>query len=68
MAEVRLGESESLDAALRRFNKRVQSEGILTAARRHEFYEKPSERRKKKDLKSILMKCLKSRQTTFRQG
>ncbi len=49
MAEVRLGESESLDAALRRFNKRVQSEGILTAARRHEFYEKPSERRKKKE-------------------
>lgn len=49
MAEVRLGESESLDAALRRFNKRVQSEGILTTARRHEFYEKPSERRKKKE-------------------
>ena len=49
MAEVKLNYSESLDAALRRFNKRVQSEGILTAARRHEFYEKPSERRKKKE-------------------
>ena len=49
MAEVKLSDSESLDAALRRFNKRVQSEGILTAARRHEFYEKPSERRKKKE-------------------
>ena len=49
MAEVKLNDSESLDAALRRFNKRVQSEGILTAARRHEFYEKPSERRKNKE-------------------
>ena len=49
MAEVKLNDSESLDAALRRFNKRVQYEGILTAARRHEFYEKPSERRKKKE-------------------
>ena len=49
MAEVTVSESESLDAALRRFNKRVQSEGILIAARRHEYYEKPSEKRKKKD-------------------
>ena len=30
-------------------NKRVQDDGILTEARRHEYYEKPSERRKKKE-------------------
>lgn len=49
MSEVYVGESESLDAALRRFNKRVQADGILTDVRRHEYYEKPSERRKKKE-------------------
>ncbi|MSQ31363.1 MAG: 30S ribosomal protein S21, partial [Dehalococcoidia bacterium] len=49
MSEVFVGDSESLESALRRFNKRVQADGILTDARRHEFYEKPSERRKKKD-------------------
>lgn len=49
MAEIHVGESESLEAALRRFNKRVQADGILTDARRHEYYEKPSERRKKKE-------------------
>jgi small subunit ribosomal protein S21 len=49
VAEIVVGESESLEAALRRFNKRVQADGILTEARRHEFYEKPSERRKKKE-------------------
>lgn len=49
MADVRVGEGESLDGALKRFNKRVQAEGILTDARRHEYYEKPSERRKKKE-------------------
>ena len=49
LSEVYVGESESLEAALRRFNKRVQADGILTDARRHEFYEKPSERRKKKE-------------------
>ncbi len=49
MSEVYVGESESIDSALKRFNKRVQAEGILTEARRHEYYEKPSERRKKKE-------------------
>ena len=49
LSEVYVGESESLDAALRRFNKRVQADGILTDVRRHEYYEKPSERRKKKE-------------------
>ena len=49
VTEIMVGESESLEAALRRFNKRVQADGILTDARRHEYYEKPSERRKKKD-------------------
>ncbi len=49
VAEVYVGESESLDVALKRFNKRVQADGILTDARRHEYYEKPSERRKKKE-------------------
>ena len=48
MAQVTLSESESLDGALKCFNKRVQADGILTDARRHEFYEKPSEHRKKK--------------------
>ncbi len=49
MPEVYIGEGESLDGALKRFNKRVQAEGILSEARRHEYYEKPSERRKKKE-------------------
>lgn len=49
MSEIFVGDSESLESALRRFNKRVQADGILTDARRHEFYEKPSERRKKKE-------------------
>ena len=49
VSEVYVGDSESIDSALKRFNKRVQAEGILTEARRHEYYEKPSERRKKKE-------------------
>lgn len=48
MAEVFVGEHESLDAALRRFTKRVQQAGILSEARRRGQYEKPSVKRKRK--------------------
>ena len=47
MTEVYVGESESFEGALKRFNKRVQADGILSEARRAEYYEKPSVRRKK---------------------
>ncbi len=49
MAEVIVGEHESFEAALKRFNKKVQADGILAEARRREHYEKPSVKRKKKE-------------------
>lgn len=48
MAEVRVGKNESLDSALRRFKRSCEKAGVLAEARRHERYEKPSVRRKKK--------------------
>lgn len=48
MAEVRLGESESIDSALRRFKKKIQKAGILSEVKRRERFEKPSLRRKRK--------------------
>ena len=48
MAEVIVGDHESLEAALRRFTKRVQQYGILAEARRRGHYEKPSVKRKRK--------------------
>ena len=50
MAEVRVGENETFESALRRFNKKIQQSGILAEARRREHYEKPSVKRKKKAL------------------
>ncbi|MDA8187004.1 MAG: 30S ribosomal protein S21, partial [Dehalococcoidales bacterium] len=47
--EVIVGENETFESALRRFNKKVQQDGILAEARRREHYEKPSVRRKKKE-------------------
>ncbi len=48
MANVRLGSSESFESMLRRFNKQVQGDRILTEVRRRRFYEKPSDERRKK--------------------
>ena len=48
MAEVIVGDGEPFESALKRFNKRVQQDGILAEARRREHYEKPSVKRKKK--------------------
>ena len=48
LAEVRVGENETFESALRRFNKKIQQSGILAEARRREHYEKPSVKRKRK--------------------
>ncbi|AEE15116.1 MULTISPECIES: 30S ribosomal protein S21 [Thermodesulfobium] len=48
MPEIRINKDESIDSALKRFNKVVQQEGILSEVRKREFYESPSVKKKKK--------------------
>ena len=48
MAEVRLGKNESLDTALKRFERSCARDGVLAEVRKREHYEKPSVKRKKK--------------------
>ena len=48
MAEIRVGKNETLDSALRRFKRTCQKSGVLAEARKHEHYDKPSVKRKKK--------------------
>ena len=49
MTEVWVGDNEPFEVALKRFNKKVQQDGILAEARRREHFEKPSIKRKKKE-------------------
>ena len=49
MVEVVVSENESFESLLRRFNKKVQHDGILAERRRREHYEKPSIKRKRKE-------------------
>jgi len=48
VAEIRLGENESIESALRRFKKKIQKAGILSEVKRRERYEKPSLQKKRK--------------------
>ena len=48
MAEIKVGDNESLDNALKRFKRQCARSGVLSEYRKREHYEKPSVRRKKK--------------------
>ncbi len=45
---IRVKEGESFESALRRFKKKCEKAGIMADLRRHQHFEKPSERRKRK--------------------
>ena len=49
MAEVTAGERESFESVLKRFNKKIQQEDVFSEIRRHEFFEKTSLKRKRKE-------------------
>ena len=48
MSEIRVGENESLDNALKRFKRQCARAGVLSEYRKREHYEKPSIKKKKK--------------------
>jgi small subunit ribosomal protein S21 len=50
---VKLKKDEPLEKALRRFKKKMDKEGILREMKRHQHYEKPSQRKRRKMLKSL---------------
>ena len=48
MSEIRVGENETLESALRRFKKKCARAGVLAEVRKREHYESPSVKRRKK--------------------
>ena len=49
MPGIRVKEGESFESALRRFKKKCEKAGILADVRKHQHFEKPSEKRKRKE-------------------
>ncbi|MCS6770811.1 MAG: 30S ribosomal protein S21 [Kiritimatiellae bacterium] len=52
MTEVKLRKGESVDKALRRLKKKLDKEGLMREIRSHRYYEKPSERRRRKEARA----------------
>ena len=49
LTEIRLKKGEAVDKALRRLKKKIDREGTLKVVRNHRHFEKPSERRRRKE-------------------
>lgn len=61
MTEIKLRKGESIDKALRRLKKKVDREGTLKEVRNHRHYEKPSERRRRKEKAARFSAMLRAR-------
>ena len=53
MPSVRVRETEHFDAALRRFKRACEKAGVLRELRRREFYEKPTQERKRRKAAAV---------------
>lgn len=60
MIRVEARGSEPLDRMLRRFKKQCEKEGLNKDIKKNSFYEKPSERKRRKE-RNALKKLLKER-------
>jgi small subunit ribosomal protein S21 len=63
MPGIELRENESIDNALRRFKRELHFHGVLEEARRHERYEKPSDRRRRLAAASMRRRLRASRRS-----
>ncbi len=52
MTEVKVRKGESVERALRRLKKKLDKEGTMREIRSHRYYEKPSERKRRKEARS----------------
>jgi len=53
MTKIDIRKEESLDKALRKFKMRVRREGIIDEMKKREFYQKPSQRRRKEMAQAV---------------
>ena len=53
MPAVKVKENEPVDIAVRRFKRACEKAGILADVRKHEFYEKPTQERKRKKAAAV---------------
>jgi len=68
MPNVKVRENEPFEFALRRFKRSCEKAGVLSEVRRREFYEKPTQERKRKLAAAVTRNLRRvSRDVTKRQ-
>lgn len=67
MPSVKVKENEPFDIALRRFKRSCEKAGILSEVRRREFYEKPTQERKRKQAAAVKRHLKKLSRETARR-
>lgn len=68
MPSVKVKENEPFDIALRRFKRSCEKAGILSEVRRREFYEKPTQERKRKQAAAVKRHLKKLSREATRRG
>jgi small subunit ribosomal protein S21 len=53
MPSIKVKDNEPFDIALRRFKRSCEKAGVLSEVRRREFYEKPTQERKRKQAAAV---------------
>ncbi|MFJ0148854.1 30S ribosomal protein S21 [Acinetobacter baumannii] len=53
MPQVKLKKGEPVDVAIRRFKRSCEKAGVLADVRKREFYEKPTQERKRKKAAAV---------------
>lgn len=68
MPSVKVRENEPFEYALRRFKRSCEKAGVLAETRRREFYEKPTQERKRKAAAAVKRNLRRlAREATSRQ-
>jgi small subunit ribosomal protein S21 len=67
LPQVKVRENEPFEVALRRFKRSCEKAGILSEVRRREFYEKPTQERKRKQAAAVKRHAKKVSRETARR-
>ena len=66
MPSVKVRENEPFDVAIRRFKRSCEKAGVLSEVRRREFYEKPTQVRKRKQAAAVNRQLKKNAREALR--
>ena len=53
LIQITVGQNESIDQALKRFNMKLQQSGLLREVKEHTYYEKPSVKRRRRQRRRL---------------